>query len=104
MFPRFTERLGTALDLVVEFSTLGEYGLGASPSQGPASAPPRPVNPARGLGGADPRVGRSPERSGFTGVAVGCTRIPAATPAGRRRTRRHGAPLAPEQHCVSAGR
>ena len=39
MFPRLTERIGTALDLVVEFSTLGEYCLGAL-RRGPRA--PRP--------------------------------------------------------------
>jgi hypothetical protein len=100
MFPRLTERLGTALDLFVEFSTLGEFGPGASPAPGRSSAPPAAVGHARGLGGAGLRVGRSPRPSGFSGVAVGC--IPAATPAGRRR--RGGAPAPPEQHCLTAGR
>ncbi|MFL6252464.1 MAG: hypothetical protein ACJ75N_18430, partial [Actinomycetes bacterium] len=30
MFPRLRDRFGAALDTVVEFSTLGEYRLGAS--------------------------------------------------------------------------
>ena len=97
MFPRFTERLGTALDLFVEFSTLGEYGLGASPAPRPTSAQPAAVSPARGLGGADPRVGRSSERRPSVGV-VGC--VPAATPSGRRR---RPAPAPPEQACKAAG-
>ena len=38
MFPQLRERLGPVLDLVVEFSTLGEYRLGADGTLWPASA------------------------------------------------------------------
>jgi hypothetical protein len=104
MFPRLTERLGTALDLVVEFSTLGEYGVCSPLEPTSSSAPPAaPVSPVRGLGGTDSPVGRSPRHSGITGVAAGRC-VPAATPAGRGRRRRQGAPPKPEQHCLSAAR
>jgi len=43
MFPRLTERLGTAFDLVVEFSTLGAYGPGDPPAPASPSAPPAAV-------------------------------------------------------------
>ena len=58
MFPRFRERLGTAVDLVVEFSTLGEYRLPAREhgSWRPSAAQPAALNnepawegPARGV-------------------------------------------------------
>jgi hypothetical protein len=89
MFPSLTERLGTALDLVVEFSTLGEYGTAFSPRPVPSSAQPAAVSHARGLGGAGASspgaAGRSPARRPVAVGAVGCT--PAATPAARRRLR-----------------
>src|SRR5215210_1181241 len=76
MFPRLTERLGIALDLFVEFSTLGEYGSGGSPTPEPASAPPAAVSHAPGLGGAGGVVSEQavPASGRFT--------------AGRSRTRR----------------
>ena len=67
MFPRFREQIGTALDLIVEFSTLGEYRLGT------AFAGPR-------------RPGR-PRRRSWPGTADGRRRRTA-------RSRRLGRPLA----------
>ena len=39
MFPRFREQIGTALDLIVEFSTLGEYRLAVTPRRAPWAPP-----------------------------------------------------------------
>jgi hypothetical protein len=52
MFPRLKDRLGAALDLVVEFSTLGEYRLGTALAPKPADAPPAVASRVRGPGGA----------------------------------------------------
>ena len=109
MFPRFREQIGTALDLFVEFSTLGEYrlaadGLGASgaPADAPGQAPQ--------LGGADPQALRAAVRRTVAGGATGI--VPVATPAARRlreratagprpsRPRRR-APQAPGQLCLA---
>ena len=75
MFPRFKERLGTAVDLVVEFSTLGEYRLDPAREQGswrPSATPPAAMDhgpawegPARGASlrqGAEALGGGSPAR------------------------------------------
>ncbi len=71
MFPQLRERIGPALDLVVEFSTLGEYRLGADGVLCPASAPTAVapervpqmggagVSPRRACCGAPHRRGRS---------------------------------------------
>ena len=109
MFPRFREQIGTALDLIVEFSTLGEYrlavdGLGASgaPADAPGQAPQ--------LGGAGPQALRAAVRRTVAGGATGI--VPVATPAARRlrdraaaaqrpsRPRRR-APQAPGQLCLA---
>jgi hypothetical protein len=106
MFPRFREQIGTALDLIVEFSTLGEYRLaadGLDASSALADAPGQ----APQLGGAGPLALRAAVRR-----TVG--RVPVATPAARRlgrqsasaphRPRAHirsGAPRAPEQLCLA---
>jgi len=112
MFPQLRERFGPALDLIVEFSTLGEYRLGADGALCPASAlapraagkrPARPgaqpfasgKRPARPgaelslserepqLGGAGaPNAERAAVRRIVAGGAVG--RVPAATPAAGR--------------------
>ena len=81
MFPRFREQIGTALDLIVEFSTLGEYrlavdGLGASgaPADAPGQAPQ--------LGGAGPQALRAAVRRTVAGGPTG--QVPVATPAARR--------------------
>ncbi len=81
MFPRLREQFGTALDLFVEFATLGEYrlemdGLGASgaPADAPGQAPQ--------LGGASAQALRAAVRRTVAGGATGST--PVATPAARR--------------------
>ena len=104
MFPRFREQIGTALDLIVEFSTLGEYrlaadGLGASSalSDAPGQAPQ--------LGGAGPSLAlRAAVRRTVAGGPTG--HVPVATPAARRlRDRkpleRRPAPRAHEQLCLA---
>jgi hypothetical protein len=88
MFPRFREQIGTALDLVVEFSTLGEYRLGVSPTPGAPGAPADAPGHAPRLGGAgDPLAGRAAVRVGVAGGAAGM--VPAATPAAARRHATH---------------
>jgi len=110
MFPRFREQIGTALDLIVEFSTLGEYRLvadGPGASGAPADAPGQ----APQLGGADPQALRAAVRRTVAGGATGM--VPVATPAARRlreratvaapgrpRTRRR-TPQAPGQLCLA---
>ncbi|MGH2782230.1 MAG: hypothetical protein ACRDLA_12670, partial [Thermoleophilaceae bacterium] len=60
MFPQLGERLGSALDLVVEFSTLGEYRIGADGAVWPASALTPPSEREPQLGGAgDPVAARA---------------------------------------------
>jgi hypothetical protein len=82
MFPRFREQLGTALDLIVEFSTLGEYRLGVDCAHGAASAPAVAPGHAPQLGGAGSPAGRAAVRRIVAGGATG--RAPVATPAARR--------------------
>src|SRR5262245_56257188 len=89
MFPQLRERLGTALDLVVEFSTLGEYTLGAPNAAQPVGAPAGPSEQhAPQLGGADSPVGQAAARrtvAGGTAASRGkALAAPAATPAARR--------------------
>ena len=82
MFPRFREQIGTALDLIVEFSTLGEYRLAAD---GPvtASASAEAPDQAPQMGGAGPSLAlRAAVRRTVAGGATGTT--PVATPAARR--------------------
>lgn len=124
MFPRFREQIGTALDLIVEFSTLGEYRLGVTPTPGAAGAPAdAPVRAPR-LGGAGDSAERAAVRRNVAGGAAGM--VPVATPAavrrhvascqGERRKAgtthartsarprprvRKGAPVAPEQLCLA---
>jgi hypothetical protein len=83
MFPRFTEQLGTALDLIVEFSTLGEYRLGPYLAHGAPGAPAAAPNHAPQLGGTGHTVGCAVVRRTVAGGATGLT--PVATPAARRR-------------------
>ena len=108
MFPRFREQVGTALDLIVEFSTLGEYrlaadGLGASGAHADASGQ------APQLGGAGSSLSTCAAAVRRT-VAGGPTgHVPVATPAARRlRERGHTAskarrqaPIAGEQLCLA---
>jgi hypothetical protein len=125
MFPRFREQIGTALDLIVEFSTLGEYRLGVSPTPGAACAPADAPGQAPRLGDAGDTAERTAVRRNVAGGAAGI--VPVATPAARRhavsggaqadrrrpsephgrseprprhRTRK-GAPVAPGQLCLA---
>jgi len=82
MFPRFREQLGTALDLIVEFSTLGEYRLGTDCAHGAAGAPAVAPDHTPQLGGAGSPAGRAAVRHIVAGGATG--RAPVATPAARR--------------------
>ena len=81
MFPRFREQIGTALDLFVEFSTLGEYRL-AVERPGASSAPVDAPGQAPQLGGAGVTALRAAVRRTVAGGATGST--PVATPAARR--------------------
>jgi hypothetical protein len=82
MFPRFREQIGTALDLFVEFSTLGEYRLAAEAIPGASSAPADAPGQAPQLGGAGATALRAAVRRTVAGGATGST--PVATPAARR--------------------
>jgi hypothetical protein len=88
MFPQLRERLGSALDLVVEFSTLGEYRLGADGAVWPASAlaPASEREPQLGGAGDHPPAAQAAVRRIVAGGAAG--RVPVATPAARRRLAR----------------
>jgi hypothetical protein len=82
MFPRLREQIGTALDLFVEFSTLGEYRLAAEAIPGASSAPADAPGHAPQLGGAGTQALRAAVRHTVAGGATGST--PVATPAARR--------------------
>jgi hypothetical protein len=84
MFPQLRERFGSALDLVVEFSTLGEYRLGADGAVWPASALALAPERAPQLGGAGdhPLAAQAAVRRIVAGGAAG--KVPVATPAARR--------------------
>jgi hypothetical protein len=83
MFPQLRQRIGPALDLIVEFSTLGEYRLDANGVLRPASALAPASERAPRLGGAgDSVAGRAAVRRIVAGGAAGLA--PAATPAARR--------------------
>jgi hypothetical protein len=83
MFPQLRQRIGPALDLLVEFSTLGEYRLDADGVLCPSSALALATERAPQLGGAgDSVAARAAVRRIVAGGAVGLT--PAATPAARR--------------------
>ena len=123
MFPQLRERFGSALDLVVEFSTLGEYRLGADGAVWPASALAPAPERAPQLGGAGdhPLAAQAAVRRIVAGGAAG--KVPVATPAAWRLAaeasrcrgeRRHQAierrparparprkPVAPEQLCLA---
>jgi hypothetical protein len=98
MFPRFREQIGTALDLFVEFSTLGEYRLAAE-GHGATGAPAEAPGQAPQLGGVGASALRAAVRRTVAGGATGVT--PVATPAARRHMRRSGTPQAPEQLCLA---
>jgi hypothetical protein len=127
MFPQLRERIGPALDLVVEFSTLGEYRLNADGVLCAASALTCASEREPQMGGAG---ATRPEAVGSAGCAgygtaarAAVSRIvaggaagkkPAATPAARRpssgappasKPRRpacEGKPVAvPEQLCLA---
>ncbi len=127
MFPRLREQFGTALDLIVEFSTLGEYRLEAE-QFGASSAPVDAPGQAPQMGGVSAQALRAAVRRTVAGGPTGTT-TPVATPAARRllgceqrsprqaarslqpagrsmqptgRSRvRKGAPIAPEQLCLA---
>jgi len=119
MFPRLREQIGTALDLFVEFSTLGEYRLGAEAIPGASSAPADAPGQAPQLGGAGVYVLRAAVRRTVAGGATGlkATAKPAApapqpathcsgerrrpTDATARRRVRKSAPAAAEQLCLA---
>jgi len=83
MFPQLRQRIGPALDLIVEFSTLGEYRLDTEGVLRPASAFAHATERAPQLGGAgDSVAGRAAVRRIVAGGAAGLA--PAATPAARR--------------------
>jgi hypothetical protein len=83
MFPQLRQRIGPALDLIVEFSTLGEYRLDADGVLRPASAFAPASERAPQLGGAGESIaGRAAVRRIVAGGAAGLA--PAATPAARR--------------------
>jgi hypothetical protein len=83
MFPQLRQRIGPALDLIVEFSTLGEYRLDADGVLRPASALAHASERAPQLGGiGDSVAGRAAVRRIVAGGAAGLA--PAATPAARR--------------------
>ena len=83
MFPQLRERFGSALDLVVEFSTLGEYRLDANGVLCPASALALPSeHPQLGGAGDHPLAAQAAVRRIVAGGAAG--KVPVATPAARR--------------------
>ena len=99
MFPRFREQIGTALDLIVEFSTLGEYRL-AVDGPGASGAPAEAPGQAPQLGGAGtPHALRAAVRRTVAGGATGL--VPVATPAARRLRGSCGAPQPGEQLCLA---
>jgi hypothetical protein len=98
MFPRLREQIGTALDLIVEFSTLGEYRLEAD-GPGASGAPADAPGQAPQLGGAGPQFLRAAVRRTVAGGATGT--VPVATPAARRLRGACEAPKAHEQLCLA---
>ena len=93
MFPRLREQIGTALDLFVEFSTLGEYRLVAEAIPGASSAPADAPSQAPQLGGAGVHALRAAVRRTVAGGPTGST--PVATPAARRLMKAAERPTAP---------
>jgi hypothetical protein len=83
MFPQLRQRIGPALDLIVEFSTLGEYRLDADGVLRPSSAFAHAPERVPQLGGAgESLAGRAAVRRIVAGGAAGLA--PAVTPAARR--------------------
>ena len=68
MFPGLRQRFDTALDLIVEFSTLGEYRLAAPAADGPADAPVAAVAEAAGTAGRAPMSSEQGPRMGGAGA------------------------------------
>ena len=68
MFPGLRQRLDAALDLIVEFSTLGEYRLAAPVAGGRASALVSPQAEAAGSAGCAPTISDA-EAAGSAGCA-----------------------------------
>jgi hypothetical protein len=103
MFPRLREQIGTALDLIVEFSTLGEYRLGVDHAHGAPGAPAAAPSHASQQGGAGKDAARAAVRRTVAGGATGTT--PVATPAARRlAARAAGAlPVRAPRRAVPAG-
>ena len=92
MFPQLRQRIGPALDLIVEFSTLGEYRLDVEGVLRPASALAPASERVPQLGGAGESIaGRAAVSRIVAGGAAGLT--PAATPAARRLGRPEAAQL-----------
>jgi hypothetical protein len=90
MFPRFREQIGTALDLIVEFSTLGEYRL-APDVPGASSAPADTSGQAPQMGGTGSSLNLcAAVRRTVAGGPTG--HVPVATPAARRLRDRRTAP------------
>jgi hypothetical protein len=100
MFPRLREQIGTALDLFVEFSTLGEYRLVAE--AGASSAPADAPSQAPQLGGAGVHALRAAVRRTVAGGPTGST--PVATPAARRLMKAAEAPPSREPAACLADR
>jgi hypothetical protein len=102
MFPQLRQRIGPALDLIVEFSTLGEYRLDADGVLCHASAFAPASERAPRLGGAgDSVAGRAAVRRIVAGGAAGLA--PAATPAARRLGRDVGAAQSAAQELACRG-
>ena len=100
MFPRMRQRLGSALrdnlDLMVEFSTLGEYRL-----MDPGAQAPRML---AGQATAEPAA-RLPLPTGPATAAARRMRgshAPASQPRAATRRQRAGATAPPEQVCLTA--
>jgi hypothetical protein len=107
MFPRLRDRLGEALDTVVDFSTLGEYRLPriSEPCNRVAPTFGWEVSAAHAAGDAGAGTARRTVAGGAAALHGNASRrallgAPAATPAARRQ-RRPGAPPPPEQVCLA---
>jgi hypothetical protein len=100
MFPQLRERIGPALDLVVEFSTLGEYRLNADGVLCAASALTCASEREPQMGGAGaPNAARAAVSRIVAGAAAGTT--PAARPAARRPRCVREPAREPEQLCLA---